>query len=724
MNDILDKVLSESSKSTAKKVATKKFIEIYSSKHISDVDWVVLCDDVKRQGCYKFGFLFICELLNNNLYHGNYAEELYENLTYYNQMKHQRSSSFVEIMCGSDISRQIIFKLEHNKDSQWFSYSYLNTENKFIKQSLQNHLNEDRNRSRWFPRTIIEVFEDSFGKYRNKIHSFEDFSSQTLFAQVDFYKKHFADDSTNRIAGIKAVVNFYRWLVREYPEHDFFANTFDMSESILFNQLLSELLERDFYFTTLNPNNIPYGKEKVCFLLRGLDNHSTRITNDDYVSIDFSRLESVFYRDLLIEFIVTSNSISAVKWVGIPAYVCDAMQALFDMKQGEKYPNKKLDYLTNQEAVFIRQYFDAQDITLRTKNNKIGAVRRYIAYCVDKKVIKVDDLFFDYLIQYEEPNKNTAKTVSDDALVCINKALAGKGKDDLFYKEMFVIFHLALQTEFRINQICHLKVDCIKPTVKPNQFMIQTNAKTSHGRKNSYVISNLTYHLLMDIIEETELIRDESCIDNLKDYIFVYGNRGGITKTALFDDKKFTSNLKSICDELGIPRITASNLRDTHMTKSLEHIMRNGKSDLEMSVLSKHKHMDTTKNHYIEMELEKMLESTYGITIGTELIETDSKIVDNIPEHLTGEENDVENGCGKCSAETCVMTNTLPCMACKHFITTVNHELFFKKAIENVNRLIETTKNRHDKEDLVTIKELYVLYLKAIIKHKEGITND
>lgn len=114
----------------------------------------------------------------------------------------------------------------------------------------------------------------------------------------------------------------------------------------------------------------------------------------------------------------------------------------------------------------------------------------------------------------------------------------------------------------------------------------------------------------------------------------------------------------------------------------------------------------------------------YGITIGTELIETDSKIVDDIPEHLKGDENDVEDGCGKCSAETCVMTNALPCMACKHFITTTKHEVFFKKAIENVNRLIETTKNRHDKEDLVTIKELYVLYLKAIIKHKEGITND
>ena len=288
---------------------------------------------------------------------------------------------------------------------------------------------------------------------------------------------------------------------------------------------------------------------------------------------------------------------------------------------------------------------------------------------------------------------------------------------------MFVIFHLAIQTEFRINQICHLQADCIKPTVKPNQFMIQTNSKTSHGRKNNYVISPLTYHLLMDIIEETEEIREQCSVEGLKNYIFLY-NRKMVDGYIVFNDSVFTRTLGEACDAIGIERYTASNLRDTHMTKSLEHIMRNGKSDMEMAVLSKHKHLDTTKNHYIEMELEKMLESTYGITIGTELIETDSKIVDDIPEHLAGEENDVEDGCGKCSAETCVMTNALPCMACKHFITTTKHEVFFKKAIENVNRLIENTKNRHDKEDLVTIKELYVLYLKAIIKHKEGITND
>ena len=228
----------------------------------------------------------------------------------------------------------------------------------------------------------------------------------------------------------------------------------------------------------------------------------------------------------------------------------------------------------------------------------------------------------------------------------------------------------------------------------------------------------------MDIIEETEPIREACPVDSMKRYIFIYNQSSVNNKPVVFSDAIFSNYMGQACEALKIERYTAANLRDTHMTKALEHIMRNGKSDLEMSVLSKHKYMDTTKNHYIEMELEKMLESTYGITIGTELIQTDSKVVDEIPEHLQGEDSDVENGCGKCTADSCVMTGSLPCMACKHFITTTRHEVFFKKAIEDVDRLIKATTNRHDKEDLVTIKELYVLYLKAIIKHKEGLSND
>lgn len=721
---IIDEIAPFVSKSTLARTGIQGFISKYSDMDTEDIDWEEFCHAVETYGCYKYGLLLMVQLLRDGVYHGSHADILYRNLPIYEKMVHQKHHLFADVMCGDRIEQQAIYVNETPSSQQCFSFRYIDTTNPFIVDICEFHLNSMYAHGHCCPRKVAEVFGKSLGKYEDEVHSATDFNAAMMFEQIGFYKKQFADDNGMRSAGLKFVLNFYRWLVRSNPEHNYFENEFHMSDRLLFSNRLSELIEKDFYFTTLNPANIPYGKERVCFILKGFDSTSTRLTNDDFTAIDFSGLSSTFYRDLLIEFMVTSTSTSAIKGCGIPGYISEGMEKVYIAKQAPSYPNKRLDYLTNQEAIFIRQVFDAQDLSIRTKNNKIGAVRRFLSFCVDKHAIEVDDLFFDYLTQYEESNKNTAKTVPDKALSKLNKYFLNKSKNNLVYKEMFVIFHLAIQTEFRINQICHLQVDCIRPTIKPNQFEVLSNSKTSHGRKNRYVISTMTYNLLMDIIEETEPIREACPVDSMKQYIFIFNQSSFSNPPSVFSGATFSDYMGQACEALKMERYNAANLRDTHMTKALEHIMRNGKSDMEMSVLSKHKYMDTTKNHYIEMELEKMLESTYGITIGTELIQTDSKVVDEIPEHLQGKDSDVENGCGKCTADNCVMTSSLPCMACKHFITTTKHEVFFKKAIEDIDRLIKATTNRHDKEDLVTIKELYVLYLKAIIKHKEGLNND
>lgn len=209
----------------------------------------------------------------------------------------------------------------------------------------------------------------------------------------------------------------------------------------------------------------------------------------------------------------------------------------------------------------------------------------------------------------------------------------------------------------------------------------------------------------------------------MKDYIFIC--EGDNSSICLIDAQSISNYLKKACKALGFnEKYTAINLRVTHMTKAFEHVLRNGKSNIELSVLSKHKRIDTTKNHYIEMELEKMLEATYGIIIGdsSKLIDVDSKIVDEIPSNLV--DSEVDDGCGNCSIKDCVMISaltSLPCFLCDYFITTVGHLKFFVKAIENVDMLISYAKTMHDKEDLITTKTLYVLYLKAIYKRKEEL---
>lgn len=722
MNDVFQEVRKlYSTRKTEHK--SNPFVVEYCQKKISEINWSDICNDSVKYDSRKHAFYVMYILLKNNLYHGEYADTLYELLPVFNTLVDANSTLLPKIMCSNKIESLFVIKAVNS-----YSLRFIETKNKFLKQVIGQCLSNSPNEELWKHEFLSHNFIESFVEYENKINKPSDFNENVLFSQINYYKQKFNGiDDYNKIIYdcALAIADFYRELVKLYPEENLFTNSFYMTQPIIFTRRFPHWLANDFYFYTLNPTNIPKNKSKICIILKGLDNQSTRMKKEDHMTFDFSFVQNTDYVNLMLEYIVTNKNVGGLIFKSSsPMLIANYMQFFVELKKQAKYPNKNTKYFTNQEAILLREKINSKDINISTKNNEIGAIRRFLMWAKDSKKLQFDDLFFDYLSQYEEPNKNTAKTIPDEDLIKINEYLLEKSQTSDKFKLMHTIFHLALQTEFRINQICTLTTDCIKPTIKPNQFIVVSNTKISHGKKISSVISPLTYHLLMDIIEYTESAREECVVDSIKNYIFLFKPKKGKNISAL-SAQLFSNNMSDICKELGLSHsYTASNLRDTHMTKSLEHIMRNGKSDMEMTVLSKHKHLDTTKNHYIEMELEKMLESTYGITIGAELIETDSKIVDDIPEHLAGEENDVEDGCGKCSAETCIMTNALPCMACKHFITTTKHEVFFKKAIENVNRLIESTKNRHDKEDLVTIKELYVLYLKAIIKHKEGIIND
>ena len=268
LKEIIDELNPSIPKKTLTRKNVKEFIKLYSSKNTEDVDWIELCNDVEQYGCYKYGFLLVINLLKKNLYTGSYADNLYSNLSSYTQMSHQRKTLLRDAMCGEKIEYQVIYKNERSGHQQCFSFSYINTNNTFILKIIKGHLDNMAAHGRNCPREIAFVFGTSLGKYENGIHTSTDFTSKTLFEQLNYYKSNYRDNESLRRTGIKFVLNFYRWLVRTNPEHDYFQNDFRMSEKLLFNNQLSDLFEEGFYFTTLNPYNIPYDKEKICFSSR------------------------------------------------------------------------------------------------------------------------------------------------------------------------------------------------------------------------------------------------------------------------------------------------------------------------------------------------------------------------------------------------------------------------------------------------------------------------
>lgn len=81
------------------------------------------------------------------------------------------------------------------------------------------------------------------------------------------------------------------------------------------------------------------------------------------------------------------------------------------------------------------------------------------------------------------------------------------------------------------------------------------------------------------------------------------------------------------CKQLNIPPYSASNLRDTHMTKTREFKMQNSLSDMEHAVLTDHTTKDLDLQHYVDISIKTIMEAMHGVIIGN--VDLNGEIVED-----------------------------------------------------------------------------------------------
>lgn len=699
----------------------EKFRASFANILAKELTWDFVCDTVNKDGCFKYGALFLSELLNKNLLIATdeILTALHENLS--PCLQNGRTCP-APLFCNDKIVDALFYKAPSGRKGLNVVYAFMPCENKYFKQLVRKFLEAQRNYNRWHTKTIISLFAKSLEHMLNGILSYKDLNENTFWQQINYYKRTIDKDTIEFHYSVLSVCNFYRWLVNTYTEYNFFSNSFRLNRRLLFSSQAPIIIENDYYVTTLDSKNPPLGQSNICFIIRNLGHLSSIVTNDDFLLISLESLKSQFYRDLIIRYLLSANSPAPVISIGQISYIRDSLHFLEMIKAEEDYPNPDIFSLNTKEAVLLRNFNYDEKVQLSTMNNKIGAIRRFFDWCKVNNHITFENMFFDYLKQYEEPPKTTGHAVPDADLVKLHDYIVKRVDNNYMWQMLLYIFHLLLDTDFRISQLLHLDINCISPSLKSGEYVLHANTKVTHDvRSHTFMITEATYRLLMEAINYTDEVR-QSCSDpNIKDYIFLYR---GVNAVRLMDVSLVRRMFKAACEEIGIKHYTPANLRDTYMTKSFEYIQRHGKSDIEMGLLSKHKSIDTTKSHYIQQNLEKMLESTYGVDLsGTDDVDAESKVVDSIPEAFRSYSRDVQNGCGKCKSEECFVKGPAPCLICKDFITTAEYEKFFISAIEKIDATINHAACRHDVEDLVLTKTLYVKFLEAIYKRKE-LNND
>ncbi|MFL0246571.1 hypothetical protein [Candidatus Clostridium stratigraminis] len=555
---------------------------------------------------------------------------------------------------------------------------------------------------------FFEIFEDSVRDKTklDNIKDIKDFSYDIFEEQFKFY------DSL----GLSNILcAFYLYLWGFDPNHNLFPKSSGIDYKTLKRKEFYKDYKAGYRLVLYNPHDPVPLFDKWIIFDNGFGNNSLAVNNSNGQLIDFNKINNQLYRHYVKTWLWKDTSISIFAKVNYYFYV----SRFFNFLSSNKKDNENI--ITLEDALTYKNHTLATVESDTNASKYMYNIRGVLRYLKDEKLIEVEDSVL-YHLKYPSKSKNQAKVVANEDLQKLADLMKENAETSDLDKLYYLIYYLLLETEFRITHILALETDCVKPTAKKDQYIIKSKTKTSNGYEVKQSITIYVKKQIDDILRITENLRNECNEKDLKKRLFIKRNYSRKLIISPVTRENFTEYLSDCCDKLGISHYTASNLRDTHITKAEEFVIRKGLSKIEQSVLTGHTNTDTDNRHYVESNITDMLEIIHGTIIGD--IDINGQVVISADKSIANEENEVENGCGYCKSEACKNTSFLSCFMCEHFMATVDRIPYFEEQLKLIEYKIPHASIQHDKEDLLNIKQLLLNYLKALyLKSKELISN-
>lgn len=531
-----------------------------------------------------------------------------------------------------------------------------------------------------------------------KINSILDFDINTFNSQFKYYK------SLNKKSYLSLLKSFYLMLLNT-PEG---ATILTFEDGIDYNMLQSTSFlknyEEGYKLIYLNPlDTIPH-EDKWLIIPNGIEDKSTKLNSFQYKPVDFSSIKNIHFKSIL-KMWFWNSSVSLLNRIDSLNILIKFIDFIFNLTTLENSNNSNIKndkpYFNGEKVYCYISYVKSNNLNC----SYLYVVKNFLIYAYENNLAFLDLEVLSYFNANIKTSANTAKDIPDEDLLKLESKL--KENSELSYINFlyYLIFHIAISSELRISQIVNLKVDCIEKGTN-NQYYLFSNTKVTNGKKIKVPITQHTKRFLDVAINTTSELRRKCLNPSINNHIFIHNFYSN--KFKVITNRSFSDYLKSTCEDLDIYKYTASNLRDTYITKAMEYAIKHNLSHIELMAVTWHKNWNTTCNHYVNTELKKYLECFYKVAI-------DGIPIKGIVKKEKGAElrqSDLVNqNCGYCSKDDCILKNELDCLMCKGFIATIDRIPYFEQQISLLDNKILYTNIIHDKEHLTTIKSLYVRYL-------------
>lgn len=585
-----------------------------------------------------------------------------------------------------------------------------NADNIDIREALKKYAIQSTYYSASFT-TFLQDFQNSLSGL--DVYDIYDFSLKTLLGQVKYYNNIYHDKYI-----LSFLSGFYVFISSNYNPEIFKKDGFDVRNLQTIG--LCQLLASGFEIVNLNPiETIPDADKWIlCYSDKFASNSEVKTSNTKIV--DFTKINNKTYRFWCKYFIWKSPNSLSSKLTSMNVFAT-FFNYIDDLKNGKilslyAKKNNTIDISVN-EIVAYRNYIITSYQNNRTILRHIYDTRAILKFIQDNNIAEFPSGIYYYLTYKLNSKYDNTKAIPDEELKQLSAYMNNKSTENTINELFYLAFYIALETEFRPSQIFSLKIDCVSETAKKNEFIITSKTKTSANEPIEQPITIYVKKHIDRILALTQKYRVKNSIADISSYLFLMpSDRKNAYKIITPD--LFNTYLKNCCKELNLPLYTCQNLRDTHMTKAEEFVIRNQLSDMEQNILSGHRSPNVDTKHYIDTQIKDLLESVHGVIIGD--IDISGHIHENLPADIKTQENCVSNGCGYCNSKNCENFSFLDCLLCKDFVTTVDRLPYFQEQVKILDKKIKSATIPHDKEDFVNIKRLYLGFIQQILEIKGG----
>ena len=518
---------------------------------------------------------------------------------------------------------------------------------------------------------------------------------------------------------------FYRFILNKQGSQKTITINDGISIGYLMSQNFAGRYSEGYRYIPINPNEPVPKSDKWAISPNGLEQTVASDKPEDIRYIDFTRISEKVIRDAAKAWFWSEAKAGFGSRYKYTLYIIDFFE--YREKLRSKYFDKfvqaragtdlDLQHTVLSEEVISYTNEWNEVLTAKSYNSRFIPLKLFLQYMNDADIYRTEIAAFEYLStsgKGTKPKQEILPVPKDDFLKLIAK-LEEKAQNNTLHMLYYIVFCLNTLTPLRISSILDLDDDCLVEKSK-GIYALEVKVKTSDGDEKDIQISKEVKRLVEVALSLTKDTRNNAPAEQ-KHYLFLVNNQKDFYRS--IPSRSYAKYLHASCDEAGIPRYSAQNLRKTYYTNLVENAIKNNVSLMSLKELTGHANIDTTENYYVKENIRNYLEATYGVEIGN--MPVVGTVASEYPE--AKHEDIVNDGCGYCRNPECNVLGTANCLMCKGFITTPKHIAQFEEAINILNQQIVDNENPHDKEHLYAVKRLYAAYLEQLYIRKEEAEN-